>query len=117
MGDDEQGPLENSDLYLVHDDTLDLQPLSELARDRRLVGLEWNQRETPPAGARVLLYLGAEQLRELAPAAIERQWELGLLPHPEARQAMRALGVKGDVEAAFSHYLQAETIEADVSDL
>ena len=110
----EEGGSAPSDLYLIHDGALDLPSLSKLAPDRRVIGREWDQRDTPPAGARVLLYLPTEQLRELAPLAVERQWELGLLPHPEARQVTRACGVKGDVEDVFVHYLQAEAIEADV---
>lgn len=114
MSDDEQGIEQPADIHLIHDDTLDLQPLSDLAQGRRLTGLPWAQRDTPPAGARVILYLGDPQVRELAPLAIERQWEIGLLPHPEATQAKRALGVKGSVEEVFGGYLEAEAIEADV---
>ncbi len=110
----EQGSLQSSDLYLIHEQALDLKALSALAPDRRLIGLKWSQRSTPPAGARVLLHLGDDQTRELAPLVIEKQWEVGILPHPEAQQATRALGVKGDLEQVFSHYLQAETIAADV---
>lgn len=114
MGGSDQVNSVASELYLIHDDTLDLQALAELAPDRQLVGLSWEQRNTPPTGARVLLYLGDEQIRDLAPKVIEKQWEIGLLTHPDAKQATRALGVKGDLEHVFSHYLQAEAIEADV---
>ncbi len=114
MGEREQGNLGNSDLYLIHDDTLELEPLSRLAPARRLIGLRWDQRDSPPANARVLLYLPAGQICELAPVAVERQWETGILPHPEARQASRALGVKGDLGDMFRRYLQTEPIEADV---
>lgn len=113
-GDNTQASAETSDVYLVHDSTLALQPLAELVREQRLIGLDWNQRTTPPDGARVLLHITPEQLRELVPQAIEQQWEVGLLPHPEAKQVTRALGVKGDVKRVFSHYLQAEAIEADI---
>ncbi len=110
----EQGSLQRSDLHLIHEQALDPNALSALAPDRRLIGLEWSQRSTPPAGARVLLHLGDNRSRELAPLVIEKQWEVGLLPHPEAQQATRALGVKGDLKHVFSHYLQTETIAADV---
>ncbi len=104
----------DTELYLIHDDTLDLRSLSELTQDRRLIVLEWGQRARPPEGSRVLLYLASEQLQELATLVIEKQWEAGLLPHPEAKQATRAMGVKGDLQQVFSHYLQVEAIEADV---
>ena len=91
-----------SDVYLIHDGTLDVESLSETEPDHRLIGLEWSQRSSPPAESRVLLYLGDEQLRDLASMAIEKQWAVGVLPHPEAEQATRALGVKGPLDQALS---------------
>ena len=114
MSERRQGNSRTTELYVIHDGTLGLEPLSELAPGRRLIGLGWDQRDAPPAGARVLLYLPDEQLRELAPLAVDRQWELGLLPHREARQATQALGVRGDLEEALRRYPQTEAIEADV---
>ena len=114
MTDSEQGHAGNSGLYLIHDDTLDLQLVSGLAEGRQLTGLQWSQRHTPPAGARVLLHLGDGHIRELAPLAMEQQWEIGLLPHDEAIRATAALGVHGKVEPVFKHYLQAEAIEANI---
>jgi uncharacterized hydrophobic protein (TIGR00271 family) len=102
------------DLYLIHDGTLDLQSLSGQAPEQSLTGLLWDQRETPPVNARVLLYLGDEKVHELAPLVIEKQWELGLLPHPEASQTVRALGVKGNLHDIYNHYLQVDATEADV---
>ncbi|MDJ0862801.1 MAG: DUF389 domain-containing protein [Gammaproteobacteria bacterium] len=103
-----------SDIHLIHDGTLDLQPLAELTPERRLIGLEWSERSAPPAAARVLLYLPAEKIREIVPLLLENQWEVGVLPHPEAKLVNRALGLKGKVEHVFTHYLQAEAVEADI---
>ncbi len=114
MGDREQESPADADLYLIHDGTLDVPSLVELAADRRLIDLGWEKRSTPPAGARVLLYLGVAEIRELALLAVERQWEIGLLPHSEAERATRTVGVKGSVEQVFRHYLDAQAIEADV---
>jgi uncharacterized hydrophobic protein (TIGR00271 family) len=105
---------EITDIYLLHDDTLDTGSLAGLAPERQLIGLQWRQRSTPPARARVLLYLSDDQVRDLSPLMIEKQWEIGVLPHPEARRAKRVLGVKGGVKKMFSHYLQAEAIEANL---
>jgi len=102
------------DIYLIHDETLDLASLEELATGHRLVELRWEQRTAPPAGSRVLLYLNDDRIRQLARLASEQQWEVGLLPHPQAREAVRALGVKGTVEQAFAHYLAVAPIEADI---
>jgi uncharacterized hydrophobic protein (TIGR00271 family) len=114
MGDSEQGDQVTTDIYLVHDDTLDIGSLAGLAPERQLIGLQWKQRNTPPAGARVLLCLSDDQVRDLSLLAIEKQWEVGVLPHPEAKRVTRVLGVKGGVKEVFSHYLQAEAIKADV---
>ena len=114
MTDSEQGSEAGSDIYLIHDDTLDLRLVAGLAEGRQLIDLRWSQRHTPPAGARVLLHLGDGQIRELAQQAMEQQWEIGLLPHPEATRATAALGVKGKVEHVFRHYLQTGAIEANI---
>lgn len=114
MVEKEQVGAATPEVYLIHDGGLDLTSLAAAAENQRLIGLRWDQRSTPPARARVLLYLADERLRELAPLAIEKGWEVGLLPHPEARQATQALGVKGDVEQVFNHYLQTEAIEAAI---
>ena len=100
--------------YLIHDGKLDAQALSELGKLATIVVLEWSERDTPPPDVRVLLYLGDERIREVAPLALERQWLVGLLPHPDAPHAMAALGVKGNLQQVFSHYLAVPAISADV---
>ena len=110
----EQKGAENGGIFLIHDETLDPGSLADLAPDRPFSALTWDKRGTPPTGARVLLHFSDDQLRELAPLAIERQWEVGVLPHPRAGQATRALGVAGEVEQMFGHYLSSEAIQADV---
>jgi uncharacterized hydrophobic protein (TIGR00271 family) len=114
MDDKEQTEVQPSELYLIHDANLEPPSLAELAPDITLISLPWAERDAAPAGARVLLYLGNEQIRDLAHLALERQWEVGLLPHPEAYQATAALGVKGDIEQVFRHYLQSRPVEVDV---
>ena len=114
MSGSEQARPGNADLFLIHDGSLDIPSLSELAPRHRVIGLDWGHRRTPPDSSRVLVHLGDEQLRTLALLAIEKQWEVGLLPHPEAEQATRALGVTGSVEHVFSHFLDVQAIEADV---
>lgn len=114
MGDSEQGSGEISELFLVHDGTFDQQILSELDPELKLTTLHWDQRSTPPDGARVLLYVGDEQIREIVPLVIEKQWQLGLLSHPDATQANRALGVKGDAKSLISYYFKVQAIKSDV---
>lgn len=114
MGDSEQESPRTSEIYLIHDDTLDIQSLSGNTPHQRLIGLNWKQRNTPPIRSRVLLYLGDEQIRALLQLILQKHWEVGLLPHPETGLVARALGVKGRVEEVFNHYLQAASINADI---
>jgi uncharacterized hydrophobic protein (TIGR00271 family) len=101
-------------LYLIHDTTVDPLALAAVVPDISFTAVPWSERDTPVAGARVLFCLGDEQIRDLAHLALERRWQVGILPNPEARQAMLAMGVKGDMAQLFSHYLEAAPIEADV---
>ena len=69
MGNSEQESPATTDIYLIHDDTLETGPLAGLAPGHRLVDLQWEQRSTPPAGARVFLSLGDDRIRDLTPLA------------------------------------------------
>ena len=100
-------------LFLLHDANLEGGAIAELAALASVTFLTWGERETPPRKARVLFCLGDEMIREAATMAVERQWEVGVLPHAEARQAMIALGVRGELQQVFQHYLSASVIQAD----
>lgn len=101
------------ELFLIHDTSVDPQALAALVPEVSFLALPWSERETPSLGARVLLCLGDEQIRDVGHLALERQWEVGILPNPEARQAMLALGVKGELAEVLRHYVGAVSIEAD----
>ena len=113
MDDDEPQDSAPPQLYLIHDTGFDPESLAEMSGASAVICLPWAERDTPPQQARVLLSLGDEMIRDLALQALERQWEVGVLPHPEAYKAMAALGVKGDLKQVFEHYLGAQSIEAD----
>lgn len=100
-------------LYLVHDASLELNSVVELACDHGLQAVPWADRETIPAQARVLLLLGDEQIRDLATLALARAWEIGVLPHENAPEANTAMGVKGDIPSLIEHYRQCEPVAAD----
>ena len=99
--------------YLIHDSNLQAEDIARLSALGSITALGWAQRDAAPQGARVLLCLGDEMIRDLAPHALEQQWEVGVLPHAQASQAMAALGVKGDLDQVFTHYLSAPVISAD----
>ncbi|MEM9254653.1 MAG: TIGR00341 family protein [Pseudomonadota bacterium] len=101
-------------LYLLHDSGLSPEQVEELQQYALFELVPWPQRERPEVGARVLVYLSDERIRDLANLAIERNWELGVLPHEGAQHAMAALGVRGRRVDIFQHYLTSSLIEADV---
>jgi len=113
MTEQEQAEPVQTDVFIIHDSTLDPTALAAQVPDVPFTALPWGERETPPQDSRVLLFLGDEQIRDLAPLALERQWQVGLLPHPQAHQAMTALGVKGDIATLLKHYSTATAIAAD----
>jgi len=102
------------DVYLIHDDTLDLDNFPRIDAEPAIIFLPMAQHAAPPPEARVLVYLGIDQVRELMPLAIERRWEIGVMPHPEAGRVARSLGVKNDLKSALKHALEAEALEADI---
>ena len=99
--------------YLLHDSKLDVEQLQQVIQDTPLRLVTWTERETVPPEARVLLYLSDEHIRELASDRRINNWQVGILPHPEALYAQAALGVKGDLAVLIRHYLEVDTIEAD----
>jgi uncharacterized hydrophobic protein (TIGR00271 family) len=105
--------VEMPSLFLIHDTNLAPAAITELAALASVTFVLWAERETPPRKSRVLFCLGDEMIRDLAKLALQRQWEVGILPHPEARQAMLALGVRGDLTNVFQHYVSASVIQAD----
>jgi uncharacterized hydrophobic protein (TIGR00271 family) len=109
----EQVGLQPPGLYLIHDTSLDPAALAQHVPENPFIAVSWSERDTPPAGARVLLCLGDEQIRDIAHQSLQQKWQMGILPHPEARQAMVALGVKGELVQVFNHYVGVEAIEAD----
>ncbi len=106
--------IELPELYLIHDTSLDPVALAKKVSQNPFIAVPWSERDTPPAGARVLLCLGDEQIRDVAHRALDQQWQVGILPHTEARHAMVALGVKGELAEVFNHYIGVEPIEADI---
>ena len=44
---------------------------------------------------------------------MERAWEIGVLPHPDAHRACTVLGVKGQVSELLAHYQSVTAVQAD----
>ena len=114
LDEDTQEPVQTMDLYLIHDGTLALERLHDLVSHGRLIETTRDRLDSIPAQARVLLFLNEDDIRDLMPMAVDRQWEVGFLVHPEATKATRTWGVSGDVEDLIRHYQRVEAIDADV---
>lgn len=108
--DDQLPPL----TYLLHDGSLGEGLLADVANEAYITALEAGQHESIPRGSRVLLCLSDERIRHLAEEAIAAEWEVGVLPHPEARQAMAALGVKGKFGDVVRYYADRRSGPVDV---
>lgn len=69
----------------------------------------------PEGTEKLLLYLSNQQLKEFIPSIAERKFTIALLPHPEAKQACKGLGVDSDLKAAVEHLKSSEAeIEMDL---
>ena len=104
---------EVTETYLLHDSSFEAERAAPWLDGASLTLIPFAEREQIAADSRVLLWLGDEQIRDLAELALERQWLIGLLAHPEARQACTALGVKGDPAQLVEYYQSADAIGAD----
>ncbi len=99
--------------FLLHDSSFEAERASSWLDKASVTLVPFSDREQIPASSRVFVWLGDEQIRDLAQLALQRQWVIGLLPHPDARQACTALGVKGDPAQLMAHYNAVEPIGAD----
>ena len=100
-------------LYLLHDSSFDARRAEAWLQAHEPQLVSFGERDSIVPESTVLLWLGDEQVRDLAPLAIERRWNIGLLPHPGAKEACAALGVKGDTSSLLAHYLAVEPVAAD----
>jgi uncharacterized hydrophobic protein (TIGR00271 family) len=104
---------EATDWYLVHDSSFDAEAAAPWLETLSPRLVAYGDRESIPAASTVLLWLGDEQIRDLSPLALQREWTVALLAHPEAHEACTALGVKGDPAQLMTHYASAQPIRAD----
>jgi uncharacterized hydrophobic protein (TIGR00271 family) len=65
-----------------------------------------------PAGARVVCWLDDRAVAELLPLAMQKEWSLGLLPHPALRHGRIGFGIAATPEAAAQDILEADEAAA-----
>lgn len=106
----EEAPIETYlifDSYLGHEEAAALQAIAPVTM------LPYAEHGALPEAARVLLYLGDEQIRQLAEQAMSNAWVVGVLPHPQAQHAMAAMGVKGSLAQVYQYYSECRPVQAD----
>ncbi|GAB3031027.1 TIGR00341 family protein [Bowmanella dokdonensis] len=98
--------------FLLHDGTLNLDPLLEAFPD--LHALRFGQDPLPDNAARVLVYLNDENIKQVWAEVQSRDWELGLLPHPESKYAARAFSAPGGkIPELIAQLLEAKPVAID----
>lgn len=69
----------------------------------------------PEGNKKLLLYLSNQQLKTFVSAIAEKEITIAVLPHPEAKQACRGLGVDSDLKSTIEHLKSTDVeIEMDV---
>ena len=61
-------------------------------------------------GDQVITFLSDEQLKSFLIVAIERNFELALLPHPEMIHGIKGFGIKADIEETIAYILLDEKV-------
>lgn len=59
----------------------------------------------------VVTYLSDDQLKELFPLALEQEWRIALLPHPDFIQGRQGFGVEDNLDECLDQVLEAEETE------
>lgn len=59
----------------------------------------------------VVTYLSDELLKEFLPIAIEKNWKIGFLPHPDMFRARQGFGVSDSLEDAVKNILETDSTQ------
>ncbi len=59
----------------------------------------------------VVTYLSDDQLKELLPLALNQEWRIALLPHPELLHGRQGFGVDSDLEDCMDQVMDTEDTE------
>lgn len=110
----------NNECYVIypaeHEAELEAEVLP-LIGDMTYRALPWGGKQTSeiPSGSKLLVWVNHEALCELIPRAVEQQWQLALLPHPEMEQVQRSLNLPATLTAALQQLdLSGEGILVDL---
>ncbi|GGB09518.1 TIGR00341 family protein [Agarivorans gilvus] len=76
----------------------------------------WQQEQPPQLDAQsvVYCYLSDSALAKVLDLAIQQQWLVAILPHPQASHARRGFSLLGGIEAAIQDYQQAKALTVDI---
>lgn len=59
----------------------------------------------------IVTYLSDELLKEFLPVAIEKDWKIGFLPHPDMVHARQGFGVSASLEDAVKNVLETDSTQ------
>jgi hypothetical protein len=105
--------LSSSSYILLHDGSFDERWLPECPEGCHISLVTFEPSQLPDPEAYVLSYLSDETLRSIWLKVIERQWKIGILPHPEAPKACSAYGVDEKIPLAIAKIIECEAVRVD----
>lgn len=80
-------------------------------REVELVSFPYSENFEPQQDSLLILYLTDQDLREFLTVAAQKQWPVGILPHPQNDYASKGLGIFGNLEEVVNNILQSPKAE------
>ncbi len=77
-------------------------------KELNMVEFPLNEEFIPEEDATFITYLNDDGLREFLPAAGEKNWQVGVLPHPGNNYTSKGLGISEKMEVAIEEILHSE---------
>jgi uncharacterized hydrophobic protein (TIGR00271 family) len=101
-------------IYLLHDGSFDSALLENLQFQGSIDPIELHRGHRPPEGARVWMWLGDDDIRENWHLIINKKWEVGLLPHPDAPLLRERFKLDKNPVHCMEKLLVAEVVPTDM---
>lgn len=112
-GGDERGtPLagERSSWHLLHDGTFPQVDAEAFGQPVAFSLVKEHPDALPEPQAGVFVYLEDAKIKEILPIALERDWDLAILPHPNNGLSQRRFLLDKDLESARRHAMETQPV-------
>lgn len=73
---------------------------------KEIIPYKIDQIPTFPANDILVVYIDDISLKELCPVVVEKEWQLGILPHPDLIQARNSFGISSIMEEAVEDIIE-----------